>query len=60
MFFSLTNRCRAIKAEQRPNAAEIVEELQEIRDQVVSFNLSNQLTVEKPQDNGFRRNIISM
>ena len=37
MFFGLTNRCKAIEAEKRPTAEKIVEELKDMKEQVVGF-----------------------
>jgi len=59
MFFNLTDRCRAIEPEKRPNAEKIVEELNGMKEHVMGFNLSNELITEKPK-NDYERKVISM
>jgi serine/threonine protein kinase len=59
MFFSLTERCRHPKSEKRPTAEEIIKELNGMKDQVVNFNLTDNLMIGKPQDDS-KRKVISM
>jgi len=58
-FFDLTNRCRSVEAEKRPNVAEVVDKLKGMKDQVMNFNLTDNLITEKPKDD-YERKVISM
>lgn len=62
LFFKLTNRCRNITPNDRPTAKEIVQQLDKIREKVVSFgesiNFAEEEVEEKPQQNSITTSLL--